>query len=337
MSAKTAVATEEQTRRGGSKKKYTGLIILTAAVVAASVAVIVLYTSGKARYEGKFLPDTFINGVDVGGLTVEQACEKLESEELADTLTVQTIDNEVTFSTADFDYASNTRQEIENMYKQVNHTKWYEYHWNQTDFTYTEAVSYDKDKLKSLIKSADWGSTESSDATVEYDEEKGYSVVPEVVGDKITDMDLLTDTIVDSVDSGKFTLTVGEDSGCYTLPTVVSDDLSDRVEKLNKVFNMSITYDFDYTTETLSGSELLDMLDIDEEDGSYTVDSDKAMAYVEKLAEKYDTYDTPRKFKATLQGDITVPRSDDAKYGWWIWQDETCDALVKMLLRLHRR
>ena len=40
---------------------------------------------------------------------------------------------------------------------------------------------------------------------------------------------------------------------------------------------------------------------------------------------------TKRKFHATLQGDIVIPTSDDAKYGWWIDQKKTCNALVDML------
>ena len=35
--------------------------------------------------------------------------------------------------------------------------------------------------------------------------------------------------------------------------------------------------------------------------------------------------------KQQFRGSITVPTSDDARYGWWIYQDETCDQLVKLI------
>lgn len=94
--------------------------------------------------------------------------------------------------------------------------------------------------------------------------------------------------------------------------------------------DFSITYDFYYTTETLEGEKLEEMLNADP-DGSCTVNDDKCREYVDYLADKYDTFGKDRKFHATLQGDIIVPNSDDAVYGWQIDREKTCEELVKML------
>lgn len=59
-----------------------------------------------------------------------------------------------------------------------------------------------------------------------------------------------------------------------------SADLEDDCKKRNDVFQLSVTYDFDYTTETLTGEELMKMIKL-KDDGSYTVDRKKAMEYVE--------------------------------------------------------
>lgn len=136
--------------------------------------------------------------------------------------------------------------------------------------------------------------------------------------------------VTQSVATGELSVELDKDTGCYSLPEVKSADLEDDCKKRNDVFQLSVTYDFDYTTETLTGEKLMKMIKL-KDDGSYTVDRKKAMEYVEKLAKKYDTYNTKRKFHATLQGDIIVPTSSDAKYGWWIDQEKTCDDLVDML------
>ena len=143
-------------------------------------------------------------------------------------------------------------------------------------------------------------------------------------------MKKLQEYVDKNVSQGNLSLSLTEKTGCYSTPKVKSGDLSEECEKLNKIFQMYITFDFDYTTETLTGEELMNIIDL-KDDGSYTVDEGKAMKYVEKLAKKYDTYDTKRKFHATKQGDIIVPTSSDAKYGWWIDQEKTCSLLVDML------
>lgn len=108
------------------------------------------------------------------------------------------------------------------------------------------------------------------------------------------------------------------------------DNESKADESVDKIETMSITYDFDYTTEILSGEDLNNLLN-KRMDGSYSVNHDKCMEYVNYLAQKYDTCDTSRNFHATWQGDIVIPISDDAKYGWKIDRDKTCEELEKML------
>lgn len=89
------------------------------------------------------------------------------------------------------------------------------------------------------------------------------------------------------------------------------DNESKADESVDKIETMSITYDFDYTTEILSGEDLNNLLN-KRMDGSYSVNHDKCMEYVNYLAQKYDTCDTSRNFHATWQGDIVIPISDDA-------------------------
>ena len=58
-----------------------------------------------------------------------------------------------------------------------------------------------------------------------------------------------------------------------------------ELEDLNKVYKLSITYDFDYTTETLDGQKLLDMI---------TVNDDKTITATQTDTSKWNrTFDFP--------------------------------------------
>lgn len=103
----------------------------------------------------------------------------------------------------------------------------------------------------------------------------------------------------------------------------VSSSSAENSEEDRGVF---ISYDLGFTKEILN-KDRLDELKTP--DGS--ADREKCMEYVDCLAEKYDTVDKPRRFHATLQGDITVPPSNDAKYGWKIDREKTCEELVGMI------
>ena len=66
--------------------------------------------------------------------------------------------------------------------------------------------------------------------------------------------EILENYILSAVDRNEFTVKA-EESGCYIPPEITAKELKDECERLNRVFNMKITYDFDYTTETLTGKK----------------------------------------------------------------------------------
>lgn len=329
-SAKTASG---KTGKNGKKKKkvmHSNAIICSAILGVFVIAIGGAYTAGRIYYRDKFLADTYINGVNVSGLTLDEATKALGADKIPAKLSFTTIDaKQIDIPTAEFDYTRNGENEVKKIYDSVNRNAWFAGFAKKSDYSYTEKSDYDADKLEELIKKADWGDTETSDASIELTD-SGYVINEEVQGTKITDMDQLIYTAQTALSNGEFDIKLDKETGCYTVPEIDSSEYTEQCEALNKVFDLSITYDFDYTTETLTGKELIGLLDLDDS-GKYSVDEDKCMKYVEKLAKKYDTFDTERKFKATLQGDITIPTSSDAKYGWWIDQQQTCDALVDML------
>ena len=322
-----AKSNTKKTKRSNTARNI--IIVLACMLLIAAAAVIWwAYKGGKERYKDKFLPRTYINNVDVGGLTLPQAQERFAHNELPQSLVIHLRSgSQVAVSLSDFDYGYDSAAQVEKIFNGIDREKWYMGQVREDRYTFEDIPTYDEQKLRSLLSSADWGSEKNEDAQIVRTDE-GYSVQAEVQGDDM-DYPKLEEYILSRVAEGVFDMDAA-DCGCYISPKVKAADLKEECDRLNSVFNMKIVYDFDYTTETLTGDKLMDMVTIGE-DGSLTADRDKAMEYVEYLADKYDTYNTERKFHATIQGDIVVPTSSDAKYGWWIYQDATCDQLVEML------
>ena len=311
-------------KRKFSKLPFVLLIILLVVVI----ALIIIYFVGYSYYKDKFTANTYINGVNVSGKTLDSATALFVHEEIPDSFIVTRPNGEtVELALDDINYSYSFDEDIAQIYNDIDRKSWFACLLKDTNYTFTDVASYDSDKLDSLIDSTDWGSEENQDAKIKSDDD-GYYIAEEVQGD-VFDIDILKAYIAENLDNAVYSIDA-LDSDAYTEPETVSADLEAKVETLNALWNTELNYDFDYTTETLTGKKLCKMVKVSR-DGTYTVDSDACMSYIEELAEKYDTYNTERKFTATLQGEITVPTSDDAKYGWWLDQEECCNQLVELI------
>ncbi len=292
------------------------------------IIVAVVYGIGFMYYNDRFTANVYINGRDVSGKTMPQVLDMFAHKDIPENLTINTPrNNTVNISLAAVDYRFNYDTEIQNIYSDLDKKSWFAYLMHRTDYNFNDISTYDKAKLESAVENAGWGSQENVSAELKSDD-NGFHIVPEVQGD-VFSMDVMKSYIESQLDKDTYTFDAMA-SGAYVLPETVATDYTAKVETLNNLWKMSISYDFNYTTEEITGSQIIKLVDVDR-DGNYTVDEDACMAYIEKLAKKYDTYDTVRKFKSTLQGKIKVNPSSDAKYGWWMDQQECCDQLVRML------
>lgn len=308
-------------------KKYMMRIYIWGSILLFMIfGVIITYFIGRTIYKNTFLPNTYINDLNVSGKTL------LETEMLFDKLSnvnevtiIKNNGDKSSIMLADFNYNYSTKQKIKTIYNKVNHNKWFL--GLKQDYYFDDVPTYDKSKLRELLKKINWVNSKNINAKILLTD-KGHIIKDAIQGDQMN-YNVLEEYIISKLDKKELQIKAF-DSGCYVLPDITSKDLQKRCNMLNNIFNIKITYDFDYTKEILSGKKLVDMITISD-NGEIKANEDKVMGYVEYLAKKYDTYNKKRKFKSTLQGDIIIPTSDDAKYGWWIYQQATCDELVKML------
>lgn len=327
---KTNSHKKEGYKKMSSKDKKKGKLILIFCIFILAlliIALVITYFAGRSKYKGKFLPNTFINEVDVGGKSPAEVNKLFSGKDTRD-LTILRRDGEtITIPFSDFEYTHNIDSEIKKLYEEQNPNTWLDSLFNDTKYTLKYDTTYDEVKLGNLLPNADWGSSNSQNATIQL-KDGVYEIVPEVQGDEV-DFNVLEQYIISCVDNKTFEINA-TDSGCYVPPQITSEDLKGKQELLTKLSEIKINYNFDYTTETLSGQELMDLVTVNE-GLAIEVNKEKVEAYVKKLAGKYDTYKKERSFKATIQGDIIIPVGSDARYGWWLDKDKMSEQLTELL------
>ena len=103
--------------------------------------------------------------------------------------------------------------------------------------------------------------------------------------------------------------------------------MTDALAKANKYASGTITYDFDYTKETLDYNTSKNWVKISK-DFKVTLDESKVGDYIEKLGSKYNTMGSSRPFTTAYGSKINVYGGD---YGWKIYFDKEKAQLIKEL------
>ncbi len=310
------------------KKKWLKITLGIMALVIVGV-----YIGGIAAFHGKFLKNTDINGMDVSDMTVEEA-EKLIREQAEDyQITLKERGNNSETITAEeigYHYVSNG--EIENFQKSQPYALWFVSYFRPASYAFETAVQYDETLLKEKadsLKCFDKATAKApEDAKMVFQEsENKYVIKKEKQGAKLKQKKfwkLLTETI--SERDGLLDL---EKESCYQTPKVTSDDkdLNQLVENLNHYVDIEITYCFGNQKEVLDGSVVKDWLTYDKK-GKVLVKDGAISDYIASLADKYDTYDKPRKFKTSDGTYVTV---EGGSYGWKIDQTAEAEELTKLM------
>lgn len=292
------------------------------------------YIVGFMMTKDSFLPNTFVNGISIGGMNVNEAAEAVHSGTAADKLVLKKLNGEtVTIDYSKIDYTYSTADELNKIMNQESKALWFVNLINKSSYTISTDGTYSEDKLKEIIDNASFGVTPSKNAKIVMQDD-GFVIDPEVQGD-IADTEKVFEAAKEAINNGVEEINL-LDEDCYKKPSVVSSDLQGKLEELNKVFNLEVKLDFDYTTENLTYDVFKDWVTI-KKDGSYTIDQESVWEWVNSIREKYDTLNKTRKFKSTMQGTVKIKaqRGADGKFdgifGYFLDADKTAEAICKAL------
>ena len=179
--------------------------------------------------------------------------------------------------------------------------------------------------------------TASTDASIQYDDQKReFTLTSESQGDEIDESRLLSfvdQTLDEDFTSGlldeEARITMGTE--CYKLPQTSADEkmqnkLADLNDQLKKYRSTTITYTFGNTTEVLDYQTIDSWIMIDGE--NIGIDQEAAKAYIQNLANTYNTIYVPRTFHTSYGNDVTISGNE---YGFQIDQDGELAQLLEDL------
>lgn len=291
---------------------------IVAYVLLGIVAVLlVVYFAFAAYFHSHYYFHTRIGTLNCGGKTAEYV-EKSNTQNADDyLLTVYDRENNKFHLTgSDFGFQYNSTGEEEKILKKQNPFLWPSSLFRHSDYTLLASTSYDADALKEQISKLEFMSadymTAPTDARIEIEDDT-YEIIPETMG-TTTIPDEVFKEIETAVDSQETSVTLSDT--CYESPNVLSTDpsLQATTDQLDSYMASTITYDIADADEKLTSSDILKMLQIDD-NGNVTVSDDAIASYVQHLASTYNTYGDKREF-TTSKGDVVEVSGGD--YGWVI-------------------
>lgn len=289
---------------------------------------IAIYMGMTIYFKNHFDFGSKINGINVAGMTVEEAEKKLSGEIERYTLDLEErgdVTEQIKAADIGLKYDSDKIRELK---ENQNPYAWVSDIFRKSDSEVSEIVTYDEALLNkcfnnlSCIDNSD--KTNPKSASLKYTED-GYGIVDEVYGNKI-DKDALYDRIVKAILKIEPKISL-DASDCYEKPkyTSKSQEVADAQNILNKYTNLTITYTSGEKTEALDGSTIHNWLEVDE-NMKVIFNEDKVMNYVNKVSSIYNTFGNTRDFATTSKTTIKV---SGGNYGWIVDKSKEVKDLIE--------
>lgn len=304
------------------------LLLLLAGAAGAYIAI-------GSYYETHFFENVSINGIDVSDLTAQEA-EKLIAHQAEDyrlTLVTKEGAQEV-IEGADIGYRFVSGGEVQGFLDEQNAFAWLPaYLGAGKQYTMETSTTYDDELLETALSSLACMQKENvtapKDAEVRQQEDGTYAIEPETVGNKLSKKKV-TALLKEAIGSGISSVDL-EKEECYKLPKVYQDDPDLRAEAAvrNRYSSITVTYDMGGgVTETLDKATIASWFSLDK-DLKVTFDRDAVAAWVNQLADQYDTIGAYLPF-VTSNGETVYPES--RTYGWQMDRETETEELYQILL-----
>ena len=316
------------------RKSYAGKILLTLLVLLIA-AVTGLYIYGMRKVEGKFLPNTTVNGIDYSEMTAEEAEERFKATYAGRTLTVKEMGGvSETIRYDDVDYHFTTGSTFKELIDSQPYYRWPAAFFSVQEIVTKEGFAYSKEKLQEAVHALHAISGEDVQDPVNAHIERtdsGYILVDAVDGNRL-DEDMVQTLIDEAINQGESEVDL-EEAGCYKKADLYADDenLNAQFDYINKYQSEVITISLEGNTyEKLTKETFLDWMTFGDQE--LELDSAAVTAYTEQLADKYDTFKKQRQFVTTEGDTVTVGGGDYDNYGYIMNRSETAETIRKALL-----
>lgn len=304
----------------------------------------VLYFADAGRIKEQFGRNVTVNRQSLYGLTAAQAAQKLDKDFQSHRLIIMENGESIyELSVGEAGYSLDTSALASTLDGIIKQQKpGFHPFKDPTDFSVTYPVNRADDTFAASF-TTDKLSGERADsvnAYLNYDEEqKRFVIVPEIVGNKISDSALqelvrnFLDTQLNSSDIPK-TLEINLDDTVYIKPEVTAEqeDIQNQMNTLNQEIERyrttTVTYLFGDTKEVINGDLICSWMIVDNENNSVQLSEDAVREYISQLASTYNTMYRDRNFTTT--GGATV-KLEHNEYGYLIDQEAEYQQLITEL------
>ena len=318
---------EEDVKNKKKKSKWTR--IYAASILVLGLAIV--YFGGVHYFKRRFLPNTVINYTNAGFSTIDELDKKLQ-EPLRDySLEVVAREGERHIIRArDVDLHYKLDKSIDTVLATQEVYKWPMYLFKKNPYKVPVTVEMDNYKLDYVLSNynclTESSFKEARDAYIaSYSNAEGYVIEKEYDGTRL-DVDKAKETIKSSLTALKIIDDLDAD-GLYDFAKIKEDDahLLSAQDILNKHAATVINY---VGGAVLNGERISQWIGIDNE-GNLILDEGGIRAFVDELAEKYDTLGKTRVFKTTDSREVEILAK---KYGWQVDKEGEFQAIKASIL-----
>lgn len=309
-----------------NKKKVLIIILVINVLLIGTVVGVVVWQNQK--YKEKWYEDTYINQINVSGMTLEQTKQRLLKDYQGYSLTLLGRNQgELVISGDDIDYEFIIGEELQRFFDTQHQA--YAILYKGANYTVNFSSQYDKEKVKDVIKSSslvigsdDYEVQSPQNAYVEYDEEKvHYRIVEEEAGNELLPKKLLP-VINQALTDGERLIDISDEAGdrYYKKPKITSEDeeLQEEVEIRNGAIVRYIVWNLgEGYKEVIRPKQISEWVTYN--DGEITYDDVAIEKWVESFCLKYKTVGRNRQVKGPKGKMYWVYGGD---YGWRLDYDQ---------------
>ena len=280
-----------------------------------------VYFSGTTFFTFYALPNTYVNGYNMSFVEKSKIVDRNADIR---SLTIGATDNrKLVIDAKEVDFNLKIPEDFK---FEQNPFSWVLSFFDTKKYNINFDYTIDEDKLNKKIYQAklNKNAKKSYNAYISYLDDE-YTIIPEEVGNEIN-TDKLKDTIKKSLLEQKEDVTLKNE---YIKPTVYSNDwnIIRAKNKLNKLKDIEISFDFNDTIHKLKGDKLRDMMDFDDKKG-FVYKNSEIEQYVDELKKETDTYNKPHTIKTVDNKTLTLNATD---YGWEIDKQKTVELIKETL------
>lgn len=297
------------------KKPHKGARVAVCAIVAGLAAV---YVGGSLYFSAHFLPNTKVGTYDASGMTVDELAQQITTAGQNYTATVSGDNFSLQVAGSDIDYSTDGTTFAQSAKSQYNAWEWPLLVFQSHNYDVSEGVSYDADKLATIVGNAvdafNQTATAPVNATIQYDSSTQQFSIVDAQGGTTLDKDSVQQAVSTGVQDANSQISL--DDSDLQQPTVTADtqSLKDSLTRANQLASSDLTLTYNGTTiVTVPAATFASWFTVDDS-GNISGNLETITKWAQgDLSKQYDTVGASRTYTRPDGKQFTV---SGGTYGW---------------------